>query len=909
MSDVPVIVVPEQIQGSWTNLVVLTYSAHLDFFETHLLRQLSRVPNRIVLADDRRLADQFATAARSGQRLGQANRTYLAAPIRNPWAAHAKAVLLTTSTAGRLLVGSGNLGPDGYAEPGELWHRYTYDDGIGEHVDVFAAVRSLIDGIATRGWLDPAAVAGLTRAWSSTPWLPPRPAARQPLHHNLDTPLIEAITAAVDGPISLLTVHTPFYDEDVATLGQLLDRLRPERLRVLLTPDTSVDGERLAAVVSRPGTAVSLDRVGVADAPTAFLHAKIIHVVGNKREVLVTGSPNLSRRALLLPAATGNVELAVIETRPPGGFASLYTPLTVQPLSASESLTLTFRGGGEKAPTDALALLYSELRGNVLTLVFTTATGPGVPELFFPDGTALLALTAEGDGTVFRFRLADTDVERLTRGGRVDVRAPGCAEGAEPEPTWPYHVDALRGRMERVGDNRLLMSMGALPHTDNDLFALLRQLEQTLIFDPETAWKVAGARAAAHAGEEGDAERERVRWEEIDWERLYRHPRYRGYQRSRGPDGEPTSEIELILSSIAARLNGVTGSPTAQEQDDDLGAGSEPDDADGEKQRPRGLSVSTRTRMAYNRLAVRFTVALHDTVFQEKLGPTLTVRNVVILGHILRELLRDDVIDPGRAITAQLASWSFLWGPDKLVASLTGEERAAAEQVLTEVRARQTTLRALCELTGYDVDDELRRAVRDQTQELLLSPTLGLDQRLLALTAPDARQAAALVANLRYLAGDYTDREIIEQMAAHWGIGTTSVAWERGKVQRSTGQGCPPRQSEVEVDLIRVQEPIAGLTVERAGTDLVRLASLLIVTGVDLDYVRIRYAQGRDVAYWDAVAGEGICYVGSDEKELTELRPEFPAWWQRLDDLDGRAAPAVARCSPARSHQRPSALV
>ncbi|MEU9513281.1 hypothetical protein [Micromonospora sp. NPDC048169] len=892
MSVVPPFIVPEQVQGAWTNLIVLTYSAHLDFFETHLLRQLSRVPNRIVLADDRRLAEQFATAARSGQRLGQANRTYLAAPVRNPWAAHAKAVLLTTSTAGRLLVGSGNLGPDGYAEPGELWHRYTYDDSIGEHADVFAALRSLIDGIAAWGWLDPAAVAGLGLAWSSTPWLIPQPTAQQPLHHNLDTPLIEVITAAVDGPVELLTVHAPFYDEDVAALGQLLDRLRPRRLRVLLTPDTSVDGGRLTALATRPGTAVSLERVHVTDAPTAFLHAKFIHVVGSKQEVLVTGSANMSRRALLLTAATGNIELAVIETRPRGGFVGLYKPLTIQPLPTAESISLTFRGGGATPSAGAVALLYSELQGNLLTLVFNAALGSGMPDLVFPDGTAVLALAAQGDGTSFRFRLADRDVDRLTHGGRIDVRLPGSAGTADPEPTWPYHVDSLRGRMERSGDdNHLLSSTGTLPRDDSDLFQLLRQLEQTLIFDPETAWKVAGTKTGTEAGDGGDGER--LRWEEIDWDRLYRHPRYRGYQRSRGPDGEPASDIEVILSSIAARLGGAAGPSTMGDRDNDLDAGGEPDDVELKEELTRRLSVSTRTRMACNRLAIRFTAALQNKAFQEKLGPTLTVRNAVILGHVLRELLHGDAIDPGRAIMAQLATWSFLWGPKSNVASLPGEERAAAEQVLTGAKARQTMLRALSELAAYDLDDELRSAVRDQAQALLLSPTLGLDQHLLRLTASDARQAAALVANLRYVAGNYTGREIVELMSASWDIRAASVRWERTIVRRLAGQGFPARSSEV--DVLRVQEPIAGLTVDRAATDLACLAAHLIVGGTDLDYVRIRFAEGRDVAYWDAATGEGICFIAGEEKDLTELRPEFPEWWRRLDELEGReVAPAAA---------------
>jgi len=891
------LVIPELIQGTWTNLIVLTYSAHLDFFETHLLRQLSQVPNRIILADDRRLADQFAAAAQSGQRLRQANRTYLAAPIRNPYAAHAKAVLLTTTTAGRLLVGSGNLGHDGYAEPGELWNMYTYNDTTPQHRDTFAAVRSLIDGLTARNWLDPAAVAGLDMAWSTTPWLPAHPAGLQPVCHNLETPLIDAIAAAVVGPVKLVAVHAPFYDEESAALVELLNRLRPRRLRVLLTSDTSVDGGHLAHVLRRSGLEVSLQKATVTDSPSAFLHAKIIHVVGAKKEVLVTGSANLSRRALLMPAATGNIELAVIETRGPGGFADLYAPLTLQPLRAVTSLQLTYRGADETPAQVGMALLYSELRGRVLTLVFTETVGSGLPALAYPDGAPITPLATDSDNEKILFRLDAADIERIGGGGRIDVRLPGRTDEDEPTATWPYHVDALRNRLERASDNHLLGATGALPESDDDLFQLLKQLEQTLIYDLETAWKVAG-RGPTASPPNGVDDVDTVRWEDIDWDRLYRHPRYRAYRRRRGPGDGNTSDIETILGSISARLSGFTGTDPENHEarmldvdQDDLGIESgqaadmdEPDEAPS-----RPLSVSTRTRMAFNRLALRFAGALQHTAFQEKLGAVLTVRNAVIINHLMRELLLREAIDPGHAIAAQLATWSLLWGGPSaagLVASLSEDERAGAEQVLTDTCARQTSLLALSELADYDLDDELRRAVREQTQTMSLSLSLGLDRHLLSRAASGPRQSAALIGNLRFLASNYTKYEIVEVMTAAWGIPTASASWERMKIRRLPSHGRPARVDEV--DVLRVHQPIAGLTTDRAEADLARLAAHLTISAVEVDYVRIRYAQGRDVAYWDTVAGVGISFINDIEKDLIELRPEFPPWWHRLDELDGR---------------------
>src|SRR5947199_9693614 len=100
------LVLPELIQGPWTSLVVLTYGADLTFFDSHLLRQLSQVPLRIILADSVCLAETLREAAATGQNHKHANRSYLVAPIRHARAAHAKVVLMTSKGAGRLLIGS-----------------------------------------------------------------------------------------------------------------------------------------------------------------------------------------------------------------------------------------------------------------------------------------------------------------------------------------------------------------------------------------------------------------------------------------------------------------------------------------------------------------------------------------------------------------------------------------------------------------------------------------------------------------------------------------------------------------------------------------------------------------------------------------------------------------------------------
>jgi hypothetical protein len=136
------VVLPELLQGQWTTALICTYVADLTFFENRLLSQLAQVPLRVIMADDERLASTLGEAARTGQRHRLANRAYVAAPLRHPRSARAKLILLLGPSNGLLIVGSGNLGYEGYAAPGELWHVFAYSEDSPQHLNEFASARS-----------------------------------------------------------------------------------------------------------------------------------------------------------------------------------------------------------------------------------------------------------------------------------------------------------------------------------------------------------------------------------------------------------------------------------------------------------------------------------------------------------------------------------------------------------------------------------------------------------------------------------------------------------------------------------------------------------------------------------------------------------------------------------------------
>ncbi len=153
-----------------------------------------------------------------------------------------------------------------------------------------------------------------------------------------------------------------------------------------------------------------------------------------------------------------------------------------------------------------------------------------------------------------------------------------------------------------------------------------------------------------------------------------------------------------------------------------------------------GLSVSTRTRMAFGRFFNRFRTAIANDEFIAELGPTVTVHNAVIVHHVLGRLLERDGVDPLTAADAHLAIWRRLWGDDPstgLIASLDTEERALADDVTSKGRLRENALLALLNYTYYEqVLAERRPALRAQAQHFATDPVFAFDARLCLDAAP-----------------------------------------------------------------------------------------------------------------------------------------------------------------------------
>ena len=485
------LVLPELLQGQWTTAVICTFGADLTFFETRLLHQLAQVPLRLVLADDEQLASTLAEAARTGQRHRLANKAYVAAPVRHGRAAHGKLVLLLGPSEGLLVIGSGNLGYEGYAAPGELWHVFAYAEDRPQHLGEFAAARSYIDGLAQRKLLDPPVVELLLTAWGEATWLPSGPVGPTAITSNLDRPILQQLREAVTEPVQELIAHAPFHDADCAALRELIDSFTPKRVRLLLTDATSADPESITRALASAKRS-TIEQVRVKTEPTAYIHAKWVHLVHRDSETLLTGSANLSRRALLQSAGTGNLELAVISTGRRGAFNSLYKHLQPEVLVDPSTLGISYRGSADGAPDLVThpVVLWSRLDGPVLLLAFDRAlSGTTVLDLQDHAGRALTWRDLAINGTDVRVVLSAESAEHLAEGGRVQVRVDD--DDTQVSETWPYQLAHLRGRLTRGSQREQLPHIGDLPEHDAELYALLEELDKSLIIDHVSAWRIA----------------------------------------------------------------------------------------------------------------------------------------------------------------------------------------------------------------------------------------------------------------------------------------------------------------------------------------------------------------------------------------------------------------------------------
>ncbi len=94
--------------------------------------------------------------------------------------------------------------------------------------------------------------------------------------------------------------------------------------------------------------------------------------------------------------------------------------------------------------------------------------------------------------------------------------------------------------------------MGDLLEQDAELYALLQNLDATLIIDRASVWRVAEGSEPAPVESTDNCE-PTITLEGLDWSHVRCNHRYRGYFGRVGGPGVAPTDIQVILTAIAVR--------------------------------------------------------------------------------------------------------------------------------------------------------------------------------------------------------------------------------------------------------------------------------------------------------------------------------------------------------------------
>lgn len=598
-----------------------TYTFDPAFFDEYLFRRLGDPPvNANVLVDARKLGSLWDDWAEQPWRFKRVNRDYLVRPVRWERAFHPKTYFFADKAGGLLLIGSGNLGLRGVVEGKEVFCRFDSSTDTG-----LAALR------AWRGWMDVLvemlADPLLEHRWKAllrgSPWLI-GPTGPSPLLHNLDRSILDQLAAAFVNPVDELHVLAPFYDADLFALRGLLRATEPADLTIYLPRGVSVDGSILAELVR--GLSARTTLLEYVD--HAFVHAKLIGVVSGDQGLLLSGSPNCSRSALMTSGSAGNCEIAVRSQASADAVRAAFRPpgwKTVE-LSLADLVGLTFDSKSEVVQVwpvqlHAAARLADdriEVRfagdGRQVPAVLRDHDGPSVPL-----AGSRTEQPVAGDRAVGAVWLADADGQCISNAVPVDH--------PKQLASWLAARTAAADRPRELRSDDLESGVGQL----------LERLNRECIFDIDDTPAMANADRAADASEGGEDEASGF------WER-YRADLLRLDDR--------VSRYERLLAFDAARpwfadddLYGLLGSMLHRTPDSMLRLVGSAGAGDGQAGASHPPTPQLQVRVG-NVLA-RWSRALDDRRFYW-INPVAPVRNYVALLGAIRECWSLGYVGPER---------------------------------------------------------------------------------------------------------------------------------------------------------------------------------------------------------------------------------------------------------------------
>lgn len=899
---VPRILIPTLFDEAWDSVLIATYGADLEFFERVLLRQLNRSRNRVVFCDGRQMAQKFANPDGRAQ-LRQLNRTYVLAPIWTGGAAHAKVIMLLSQDRGLLAVGSGNLSMNGYASQGECFSRYTWSEDDQGQLGEFLAARSFFDQVCGHGLVDRAVREFVNQAWQEAPWLYGKTHANPRVCHNLVHPLLDQFVEMVGGrSVDELVVHAPFYDYRCQALQEVIDRTSPKAVKVLLQKGlTSVDPEQLGSVLDRTTGTVDVRSVEPVEQGTS-LHAKFLIARCGSVEVCLQGSPNVSSPALLHSHPRGNIEVANLLVGGQNDFDHLVTSLDVSPDHVEVSqLGLGMASIGDQVQETSMRQAVAEFTWVPPELSGVFDREVRVPPQLIVGGSAVAEVGWDihepvAGKTRFTVTLGEATAVKLNRVAAVNFV---FEEGDEALPAFPYHLKVLRALTSGQGRTDLLKQAGDFDIPDEELEELLAQLDEALVVDGRSLWRMLKRKVPDATEDQGAVS---MAYADLDWDAIRSHPKLAQYRNwDQHSSSDPTA-LEIILTSIAKRFEGtqsigLPGEPEGgdvilpSDSFDDLGKLFEAEEEEAAEEEDlarqrRQATARSRAKRRFHSFVKRFVGGLTDEEFIGYVGPSVIVPSYVIFNHLCWRLIKIDLADPLKLIDAQTTLWRFFWGDEDRAgyfSTLSTGEQEAALDILERHHSEAVLLCSIFQAykhTSHGKDSRAMVEVRDAWRTILIHPMFQPTETAVRQSAnqlqTECESELQLTKTLDRLASHVFDIEPLATIGYALGCRPEQVILDSGRVSRG------PLGEQVVV-IHAIEDLDTPLTPESAVHSFSTLAAL----NPEVDYIRLEDRSNNVIAFADYERSIFI-YANRSTREYESLDSpaiETPLWRTSLARL------------------------
>lgn len=464
--------------------VIATYCCYFPFYEEVVLRRLldRGCTNNILMVDAGLCAEAFASEDTRPRRAG---RDYTLVPVHLRGAFHPKLIVALGKSKGALFVGSHNMTLAGFGLNDEITNEFrTSGAGARQGAEVIRAALNYLQTFAPTALSDVGQVFGAVKR--NIPWLD-GPVAVESNERilmtttGLDADLWGRVRPLIPKRPTTAFVCGPFFDKKLAFLQQLLDDVKPRRLVVGIDPE-SVEIDPVAVRKFRGAEFVNV--AGLSPVPnrrefgTTYLHAKVLWFVGSDGELLVTGSANPSKPALLSGGEWRNAEAIVVDRRDGAAKALGLDVLIAGPMVEAKDWERVVARQADR---------QQDTPGGVGTVILAVPTDDGLllerpigPKItlaaFAADGSLLgQAVTGVDDQLVIDASAAVRDVAQTLR---------GVGQGKKPVVVLVHRPDEVAKNVGGDRQRELRRALGALDEDPAQLDTLLK-LTEKVIFDSD----------------------------------------------------------------------------------------------------------------------------------------------------------------------------------------------------------------------------------------------------------------------------------------------------------------------------------------------------------------------------------------------------------------------------------------